>query len=463
MQQPNKIADYLEAVRQQIRWKRAQSSVLEEISNHIIDQKNAFICDGLDEEAATEKAIIEMGDPIIVGEQLDRAHRPRPDWPLLVMTATMLILGLVILFFVGPGIPLGEWMFQNQIIWAGIATLMMFGTYFLDFTIIGKYPSVVFFALGAITLVSSVFARTSINTSVIYPLLLFPAVFAGVVYRMRNQGHRGLILCGMAFIIPLYLSMIMGNITLHFLLWTCCFIILTAAVNKGWFKVRKLYAALILAIQTAIVVCTPFFMSLMGKKYIWDKMQVMIINPSSAPQGFGDVSAVIQRLLSHSQFIGHGLPVGEYGDNAAIALGTAANTDFLLTHLIYRFGWIALIGVIVIFTAFIVRAIILCRRQKSVLGFLVSISIISTLSAQCIVYFCSNLGFYHLDPLSLPLFSYGGRALVTNMCLIGFLLSVFRTGNVVRDKAWGSVAKSSRFIQYDNGRVIIDLKFNSIK
>ena len=77
MQQPSKITEYLEAVRQQIRWKKVQSLVLEEIKSHIIDQKDAFISDGLNEEEATDKAIAEMGDPNVVGEQLDRAHRPR--------------------------------------------------------------------------------------------------------------------------------------------------------------------------------------------------------------------------------------------------------------------------------------------------------------------------------------------------------------------------------------------------
>jgi len=73
---PSKITEYLEVVCRQIRWKKAQASVLEEIENHIIDQKNAFISDGLNEEEATDKAIAEMGDPIVVGEQLDRVHRP---------------------------------------------------------------------------------------------------------------------------------------------------------------------------------------------------------------------------------------------------------------------------------------------------------------------------------------------------------------------------------------------------
>ncbi|MEL7656195.1 MAG: permease prefix domain 1-containing protein, partial [Bacillota bacterium] len=87
MLQSNKFADYLETVRRQIRWKRAQTYVLEEIKNHLADQKDAFQRDGLDEETAAIRAIAEMGDPVMVGEQLDRTHRPQPDWPLLAMTA----------------------------------------------------------------------------------------------------------------------------------------------------------------------------------------------------------------------------------------------------------------------------------------------------------------------------------------------------------------------------------------
>ena len=74
------------------------------------------------------------------------------------------------------------------------------------------------------------------------------------------------------------------------------------------------------------------------------------------------------------------------------------------------------------------------------------------------MYVASNLGFLLLSPLSLPIISYGGRALVTNMCLIGFLLSVFRTGDLVKDKAEVAAAKSSFFIQFDNGQIIINLK-----
>ncbi|MDR3601654.1 MAG: permease prefix domain 1-containing protein [Desulfosporosinus sp.] len=95
MEQSSKITEYLEAVRQQIRWKKAQSPVLEEIKNHIIDQKNAFVIDGLNEKEATDKAIAEMGDPIVVGEQLDRAHRPRLIDIGTIILGMLLVLGIL--------------------------------------------------------------------------------------------------------------------------------------------------------------------------------------------------------------------------------------------------------------------------------------------------------------------------------------------------------------------------------
>ena len=180
-----------------------------------------------------------MGDPIVVGEQLDRTYRPRPDWPLLAMTATMLLLGLAIQILIGPNhLNNGAEMFQKQIIWAGIAILVMFAAYFLDFTIIGKYPEVVFFALSVITLANyyifTLFTGIGNNSlTTIYPMLLFPTAFAGFVYSMRNKGYGGLILCGAALIVPACLFMLIHNLTVLFLICISCLIILTVAVAKG--------------------------------------------------------------------------------------------------------------------------------------------------------------------------------------------------------------------------------------
>ena len=461
MQQPSKITEYLETVRQQIRWKRAQTPVLEEIESHITEQTNAFISDGINEEAAIDRTIAEMGDPIVVGEQLDRAHRPRLDWPLLVITVTMLLLGLVIQFLIGPNhFNNGTEVFEKQIIWSGIAILVMSAVYFVDFTMIGNYPKSIIFVLCAITITGYFFTESAINSIYTFNLpLLFPTAFAGLVYKMRTKGYSGLILCGVAFIIFASLSMfvpLVPTITMFFLLGTSCLIILTAAVQKGWFNVRKLSAMLSMYIPTAVILFTPLFM-VRGEGYASKRIQVML-NPSLDPTGYGYMGTIIQQFLSHSQFIGKGLPINGYGEYSASQILPAANTDFLLTYLIYTVGWVVLIGIIALVLAFIMRTVILCKKQKNVLGFLVSLAIISTFTVQCLIYIASNLGFSLVSPLSLPQISYGGPVIVTNMCLIGCLLSVFRTGTSMRDKAEVAVAKSSRFIHYDNGQIIIHLK-----
>jgi len=463
LQHHDKIAVYLETVRQQIRWKRAQPIVLEEIENHITDQKNALLKEGLDEETATDKAITEMGDPVMVGEQLDHAHRPKPDWTLLALTAALLFLGFAIQFFIDSALD-GAWALKQQMLWAGIAVIVMLAAYFSDFTIIGKYPKTVFFTLYAITVVCYFFTGETRGAAsyAVYPLLLFPTALAGLVYSMRNKGYGGLILCGAAFVVPAFLSMMVPSLTVLFLLGVSCLILLTATVLKGWFNVKKRSALLILYIPIAVVLPASFFMFIMSAAYRADRLRC-VFNPSLDPQGMGFMGVTVQQILAHSQLIGGGMPMHYSGVSVeasnllAAHVLPAINTDYLLTYLTYRFGWIVPLGIIALFAAFVIRAIVLCKKQKSVLGFLTSTAIVSTFSVQLIIYIASNLGFLLFAPLSLPLISYGKIALVANMLLIGLLLSVFRTGALARDKAETAAAKSNHFIQYDNGRIIIDL------
>lgn len=452
MQQPNKIAAYLETVRQQIRWKKAQPPVLEELENHLTDQKNAYISDGLDEETAINNAVAEMGDPVIVGEQLDRTHRPRPDWPLLIMTAILLILGLSIQFLIRSDIHNGTESFTKQVTWAAPAIIVLLMAYLLDFTIIGKYPKTIYLALMVITMASYWSYRYVIGSTAIYPLLLFPTAFAGFVYSKRNKGYGGLTISVVAVIVPVLLALLIHNMTVLLLVGLSCLIILTVAIAKGWFNVSKLMALLILYLSTGIA-SLILFLTLMSQAYFRDRLQV-ILNPLQGHTGW--VGTVIRSFLYHSRLVGEGLPVSGYG--SVFPLLSTANTNFLLTYMTYKFGWILFIGIMLLFAAFFVRSVIISQKQKSVLGQLVSLAVILTVAMEIFTYIIANLGFLLVGPISLPLISYGGRALVTNMCLIGFLLSTFRTGNLFKDNV--PVGKSNRLIKYENGKIIIDLKLN---
>ena len=69
--------EYLESLTEQIQNKHARQLVLEEITAHIEDQKEACLLEGKTEAEAEETAVREMGDPIETGSKLDKIHRPK--------------------------------------------------------------------------------------------------------------------------------------------------------------------------------------------------------------------------------------------------------------------------------------------------------------------------------------------------------------------------------------------------
>ena len=77
------IREYLDTVQEQIRWKRARPVVARELEQHLNDQRGAFLEEGNTPETAERLAVEEMGDPVTVGTELDRVHRPKPQWWLL--------------------------------------------------------------------------------------------------------------------------------------------------------------------------------------------------------------------------------------------------------------------------------------------------------------------------------------------------------------------------------------------
>ena len=79
MAQFNCKEDYLEQMIGEIRNRKAKCLIAEEIDQHIEDQKAFFMEEGDDDQIAMVKTLEQMGDPMEVGKQLDKIHRPRID------------------------------------------------------------------------------------------------------------------------------------------------------------------------------------------------------------------------------------------------------------------------------------------------------------------------------------------------------------------------------------------------
>ena len=54
--------------------------IAKEVEDHIEDQKQVFMAEGMKEEEAEKAAVEEMGDPVEVGVEMDQIHRPKMPW-----------------------------------------------------------------------------------------------------------------------------------------------------------------------------------------------------------------------------------------------------------------------------------------------------------------------------------------------------------------------------------------------
>ena len=74
---------YVDTVCDQIRWKQTRKAVAEELTDHLLLQKEAFLAEGLSEEEAEKRTVEEMGDGIAVGMALDLSliHISEPTRP----------------------------------------------------------------------------------------------------------------------------------------------------------------------------------------------------------------------------------------------------------------------------------------------------------------------------------------------------------------------------------------------
>ncbi len=132
---------FLEAVTEQIRFEKAREMISDELENHIEDQKEAFMSEGISETESYQKAIEDMGDPVEVGISLDRIHRPKMEWKMIMLVLGLSILGLFFQYvmFKDMGSEAYPYNINSQCVYIVIGLAVMMFFCFFDYTRIGLW------------------------------------------------------------------------------------------------------------------------------------------------------------------------------------------------------------------------------------------------------------------------------------------------------------------------------------
>ena len=147
------------------------------------------------------------------------------------------------------------------------------------------------------------------------------------------------------------------------------------------------------------------------------------LNPMADPTGSG------WNLLQSKIAIGSGGTWGKgvlAGTQSQLKFLPQSHTDFIFA--VFSEAW-GFAGVVVMFLLFIFLfgwGINVVHKGKEMLGILIGIGIIGLIAYHTLVNIGMTLGMLPVVGVPLPLVSYGGSSMITNMVLLGFLLNIKR-------------------------------------
>jgi len=427
--------DYLELMKGQIRCKKAKNLVAEEIDHHIEDQKASYMGEGDDENLAMGKALEQMGDPIEVGKRLDKIHKPRIEWHILLVVLVLCCFGVLAQFSMEKSIDGVKLPYNmnvgKHIIFIAVGFLLMVTVYFLDYAILGKYPKAIWvLLLAGIILYAPFGARINGHLPYLYAYgMLFIPVYGGILYAYRRKGYIGIIKC-------LLFSVVASMIELQFAVQSSVYlglifsslIMLSAAVLKDWFGTSKRKAMAIIWGWTPIALFTLILLdiSIFSQNLInrFQSLIETILHPELFEKGYQMNAA--RQVISHAQLFGG-------SNDFTIGYLPGLNNDYILTYVMGKWGIVAGILIICLFITFIGRMIYIASKQKNPLGNFVGLGCSLVFAVQGSVYILSNLGIQFIGQVNLPFVSNGGVSLFTNFIVLGIMLSVFRNTNIAKE------------------------------
>lgn len=452
---PETIQAYLEAVREQIRWKRARPVLVRELSQHLEDQRDAFVQEGKSPEEAERLAVRDMGDPVTVGTELDAVHRPRPQWGLLGLTLALAVIGAVLrvtFFQIGGDYHyIFTYALKKVLLSLGLGTAAMLATYFLDVSRLVRHARALYFGGLAVSLLPMVFLSSRYSTYCSYcttlAAALSPLAYALWLYSFRGKGWKGFLLTILGGGVLALSSGYWFSLAGSFLLLFSGLILTLYAAGRDWFGVgRRKGTGAVLAVTFGGLA----FLLFNGYLDSFQLRLLIALRPELEREHRGYMGWMLNLFWEDVP------PLRSAVGEAAMSVNAGARVfgggmemrpidfshDFLPASMAVAWGWVPLALLLAALAVLLLWLLIKGLRQSYLPGRFVVLAIVLTLGLQTLFSAALNFGFV-LFRASLPLVV-GNFQTVADMALIGLALSVFRGDSVAREEPSGPLPRRKR-------------------
>ena len=400
-------------------------------------------------EEEQKNAVADMGDPVEVGISLDRIHKPKIAWRLLVIVGILSLLGILIQQSIlrQPGYQeLETWRqevyryttegFVSCIV---IGFLLMCVIYFLDYTLIAKYSR---FIGGAILILGGLrvagFGGLDVNgignwigfgrlrVAVTSLMMFYVPIYGAILYKYRDGGVSALCRAILWLILPVFITSRIPSLGVAVIMMVSMLIELTVAVWKGWFQ---------LPVKKTIIGVWLFFAAvpaiLLTVKYAFHMLETyQEARIRSYLSHSGDANYMTATLHKFNENI---LLWGNSGKDVVGGL-PEFNQDYIFSYILNSYGLLAGIFVAAILAALVLFMFGAAARQKNELGMVMGFGCGMIILLNISLNFAGMLGWIPLTSTFLPFLSVGRNNILLCYALVGIILSIYRYKDVYPKK-----------------------------
>lgn len=435
--------NFLNEVCNEIKYKPARKGIAEELELHIEDIKEEYINMGLGIQEAEEKAVQQMGGAKVIGKKLNKIHKPKLDWKLLILVLILMGFGLVVAFFKSQA-PFSSNYIRNTIIYMIIGIILSIGIYYFDYRKIKKYSNMLWIIATLIMLLPNGPLLNYTRYVRIFNITFFPPVVAMPLYIISFIGNivnydksniykisilnkqieinKNFFKIIVFTIISLLLMVSIPSIENAFILGIAYLIITTIKIAQNKEdrikKLATLYGivTLFLGIVIFTLIMSPFRLQRITSSF----------NPEADPEGSGYTGMLQKEILENAKLIGEAETVIMTNEENIIN----SESTFTFIYLIGKAGLVVagILVFVIILTS--IKLIINSKIVKEEYGrmLIIGLSILFILQSLAAMLMNVNLGIQ--VNINLPFVTYGGVYLIVNLLSLALILSIYRRKDI---------------------------------
>jgi len=360
--------------------------------------------------------------------RIERRMAQHGEWWLLGLVALLGSMGMANLISATYS-ETGGWLspvVQRQLVSLGLGVATMVAAMLIDYRRLERWAPVVYVAglgLLAATLLLGRMTHGNQSWLVFGPVRLQPSEFAklglvvalarwfqrhppGEIVRLRDLLQPGLIAAAPVGLIIMARDM---GVALLTLLIAATYLPLVRIPLRAWLAVAGTAVAVLAAVW--LFVLAPY-----QKSRILD-----VLDPGRDPLASGYQANQSRIAIGSGGLLGKGYLEGT---QTQLRFLPTQHTDFIFSVLAEEWGLLGAATVLTLYGSMLIWGLVIARGSKDRLGSMLAVGIVGMLFWPAVVNVAMVLGLAPVIGVPLPLFSYGGSAMIASLAAVGLLLNV---------------------------------------